>query len=412
VRGRVSIPGTSVARMRRSAQPARVPRPPLRLPAPEYDFLVDVLIDRAALESAGAEAARCGVAVHDVLLASGRISQVDYASALAATLGVPLADWNDALEPDWPRHIPADGIGLCARVAGRSCRVLDATEAPPSILCEHLALLRHRGIEAVLATRLLIDAALESRSRGSRIELAARGLLRRQPQNSAGAPFSTWQVVVGVGLVGILVGGLAVHADAALAALTTVMALPFLCVTALRLFALRQALARPERKARLALGPRVPDHLLPLYTVLVPVFREASVLPGLIQSLRALDYPAARLEILIVLEEVDTETQAALLKLALPGNFRALMVPSGGPQTKPKALNYALQMARGDFVVVYDAEDRPQPTQLRRAWDVFRQSPRELACLQAQLNIYNPRQSWFTRGILAQTPQEVNPCCP
>ena len=71
-------------------------------------------------------------------------------------------------------------------------------------------------------------------------------------------------------------------------------------------------------------------------------------------------------------------------------------------------MNYALQFARGDFVVVYDAEDRPQPGQLRRAWDVFRQSPPGLACLQAQLNIYNPRQSWFTRGIMAQTPQEVN----
>src|SRR4029079_17469160 len=84
-------------------------------------------------------------------------------------------------------------------------------------------------------------------------------------------------------------------------------------------------------------------------------------------------------------------------KLALPGNFRSLIVPQGGPQTKPKALNYALQFARGDFVVVYDAEERTQPGQLRRAWDVFSQSPPSLACLQAQLNIYNPRQSWFTR---------------
>jgi cellulose synthase/poly-beta-1,6-N-acetylglucosamine synthase-like glycosyltransferase len=142
---------------------------------------------------------------------------------------------------------------------------------------------------------------------------------------------------------------------------------------------------------------RVPDRLLPVYTVLVPVFREANVLPGLILSLRALDYPPVKLEIFIVLEAVDTETQAAVSRLALPGNFRSLIVPEGGPQTKPKALNYALQFARGDFVVVYDAEDRPQPGQLRRAWDVFRQSPPGLACLQAQLNIYNPRQSWFTR---------------
>src|SRR5205807_6262165 len=128
--------------------------------------------------------------------------------------------------------------------------------------------------------------------------------------------------------------------------------------TALRLVALRQVLARSATKVRAggARAPRIPDRFLPLYTVLVPVFREANVLPGLIQSLRALDYPPAKLEIFLVLEAIDTETQAAMLKLALPGNFRSLVVPQGGPQTKPKALNYALQFARGDFVVVYDAE--------------------------------------------------------
>ena len=123
----------------------------------------------------------------------------------------------------------------------------------------------------------------------------------------------------------------------------------------------------------------MPDRLLPVYTVLVPLLREANVLPGLVQSLRALDYPPAKLEIFLVLEAVDTETQAAVLELALPGNFRSLVVPDSGPHTKPKALNYALQFARGDYVVVYDAEDRPQPGQLRRAWDVFRRAPPELA---------------------------------
>ena len=86
-----------------------------------------------------------------------------------------------------------------------------------------------------------------------------------------------------------------------------------------------------------------------------------------------------------------------MLALELPGNFRTLVVPDQAPHTKPKALNYALQFARGDFVVVYDAEDRPQPDQLRRAWEVFRHAPPDLGCLQAQLNIYNPRQSWLTR---------------
>ena len=154
--------------------------------------------------------------------------------------------------------------------------------------------------------------------------------------------------------------------DATLAAITALVALPFLCVTLLRLVALREAMAGGGRKGRdrNAGSERLPDRQLPLYTILVPLFREANMLPGLIQSLRALDYPPAKLEILLVLESVDVETQAALLALELPGNFRTLVAPDQEPRTKPKALNYALQFARGDFVVVYDAEDRPEPDQL------------------------------------------------
>jgi cellulose synthase/poly-beta-1,6-N-acetylglucosamine synthase-like glycosyltransferase len=124
--------------------------------------------------------------------------------------------------------------------------------------------------------------------------------------------------------------------------------------------------------------------------------REANMLPGLIEALGALDWPPAKLEILLVLEADDVETQAALLELPLPGTFRTVIVPVGGPRTKPKALNYALQLAHGDFVVVYDAEDRPEPDQLRRAWEVFRRAPADLGCLQAQLNIYNHDDSWLS----------------
>jgi len=179
----------------------------------------------------------------------------------------------------------------------------------------------------------------------------------------------------------------------ALAALTALIALPFLCVTALRVLALRQALARPADQDASG-GQRV--HASPI--VPAGLYRAGAGLPrgecapGLIQRCGA-RHPPAKLEIFLVLEAIDTETQAAVAKLALRATSASLIVPEGGPQTKPKALNYGAQFARGDFVVVYDAEDRPQPGQLRRAWDVFRQSPPGLACLQAQLKIYNPRQS-------------------
>jgi cellulose synthase/poly-beta-1,6-N-acetylglucosamine synthase-like glycosyltransferase len=77
--------------------------------------------------------------------------------------------------------------------------------------------------------------------------------------------------------------------------------------------------------------------------------------------------------------------------------MRVLVVPDGMPRTKPRALQYALQLAHGDYVVVYDAEDVPEPDQLRRALAALRAAPDRLGCLQAQLNIYNSRASWLTR---------------
>jgi cellulose synthase/poly-beta-1,6-N-acetylglucosamine synthase-like glycosyltransferase len=109
------------------------------------------------------------------------------------------------------------------------------------------------------------------------------------------------------------------------------------------------------------------------------------------------DYPPELLDIKLVLEEDDGETIAAAKTLDLPAQFEIVLVPDGGPRTKPKAANYALTLARGDFLVIYDAEDRPEPDQLLKAVAMFRQQPRRTACLQARLNFYNVRHNWLTR---------------
>lgn len=73
------------------------------------------------------------------------------------------------------------------------------------------------------------------------------------------------------------------------------------------------------------------------------------------------------------------------------------MLPPGGPQTKPRALNAGLMAARGEFVTVYDAEDRPDPAQLRLAVEAFRRGGPELACVQAKLAIDNLGDGWLVR---------------
>jgi cellulose synthase/poly-beta-1,6-N-acetylglucosamine synthase-like glycosyltransferase len=205
------------------------------------------------------------------------------------------------------------------------------------------------------------------------------------------------------GLVATAGGGALLAPEATLVALLAVMAVPFLLVVALRAASLWHLLegAAPlirEETAQSADGP------LPLYTVLVPLYREADVVDHLLNALARIDYPADRLEVILIVESVDPRTQAALEQAALAPCMRVLVVPDGSPRTKPRALQYALQFARGDYVVVYDAEDVPEPDQLRRALAALRADPGRLGCLQAQLNIYNSRTSWLTRGIMAQTP--------
>jgi len=160
----------------------------------------------------------------------------------------------------------------------------------------------------------------------------------------------------------------------------------------IRLSALK-ALRHPPLPA--FLKPR--DNPAPRITLLVPLFREENTLPRLIRSLKALDYPADRLEVFLLTEEIDATTAAALARIPLPRHIRPLAVPRDWLQTKPKAMNYALPHCTGEIIGIYDAEDRPEPDQLRKIARAFATAPADVACLQGQLDYYNARRSWISR---------------
>jgi hypothetical protein len=339
----------------------------------------------------------------------GLASPEAYAAALARSLDVPLAGWDAALEARAARGAgepirASIGTVVSARVGGRRCRVLCAEGQGPGALRREVAALRARGLRPALATRRRIDAAVHAAAQPERIDQAVHGLLRRRPVDSAGGVMvRPWQRLA-AGLAAVsAIAGLAVAPGAAIAVLTGLAALPFLCVVAVRALALAEVVRTPHVSGCHAVcdGATPQEGLaeakLPVYSVLVPLYREAGVVADLVRALEALDYPRARLEVLLVLEAEDIETQAALLDPGLPPGFRTVVVPELGPKTKPKALNYALHCARGDYVVVYDAEDRPEPDQLRRALEAFRHGPPELGCVQARLNVYNPDRSWLTQ---------------
>ncbi len=156
-------------------------------------------------------------------------------------------------------------------------------------------------------------------------------------------------------------------------------------------------LALNEPEANSNYGPERDDDKLPVYSVLVPLFGEVAVLPQLVLALNSLHYPQEKLDIKLVIEEKDIAMQRALSALQLPEHFQVLVVPSGRLQTKPRALNYALNFARGCMITIYDAEDIPEPMQLRKAARAFAVLPETVACLQAELSFYNPNENWLTR---------------
>ncbi|MGJ3232943.1 MAG: glycosyltransferase [Oceanicaulis sp.] len=221
-------------------------------------------------------------------------------------------------------------------------------------------------------------------------ETAAFSLLIDQPEASAGRalfpPPPLWLGPLSYS------AGLAAFAPQlagafALAVLTAFIA----AVSGLRLLG---ALTRPAWSVR----RRLTDSELPAMTVIVALYKEAAVVAGLMTQLSRLRYPGGRLQVILALEEDDRATIAAARAAVrrAPIDARVLAAPPLGPRTKPRALNYALQIARGELVAVYDAEDAPHPDQLRAAAEAFAADP-ALGVVQAPLGWYNARHNWLTR---------------
>ena len=150
----------------------------------------------------------------------------------------------------------------------------------------------------------------------------------------------------------------------------------------------------------------------PRYLILVPLYEEGDILPDLVDALSKLDYPKDRLEIRLVIEEDDDETFYAARKLDLGSPFVIYPIAASQPRTKPKACNVALENSGADYLVIYDAEDRPETDQLKKAVTAFQRVPDNVACIQAKLNFYNSEQNLLTRCFTAEYATWFDLCLP
>jgi glycosyltransferase XagB len=222
---------------------------------------------------------------------------------------------------------------------------------------------------------------------------ATSGLARRMPRYSASRRLTPHQALVGsILLAAMACAALFLPVKTTWVAASAISGTFFLSVIALRVLCLLPPVRRPAAAAE-----PVDQPSLPVYSVLVPLFRETSVLAQLLTALTRIDYPNDKLDIKLILEESDILMQRAVAGIRLPQQFDVIVVPCGKPQTKPRALNYALQFCRGELLTIFDAEDVPEPKQLITAARAFARLPRDTACLQAQLVFYNPNENWLTR---------------
>jgi glycosyltransferase XagB len=396
-------------RLRRAvAEDARRPRRrrtdarPTAEPSPIGEALLAAgLIDRETLAWALRRQAETGERIGQILLAAGRVHRLDLQRALGEQWRLPFidlltSDIDQSLVREFDPEVLLDEGWVPVSREGN--RTIVATCEPPTK--ELRARVRERlgrdsKVNLRTTTPLDIERTIVLCFHEHIVRRSTGELLELRPELSAAGGWSVGQkrcvfAASLLTLIGLLVQWqLTVAVIVAAANVTFLAAVSFKLVACLVgvVFGARVTDASPERD----------DRRLPRYTVLVPVYHEANVIGELMGNLGALDYPAEKLEVLVLLESDDTETIEAARAAEPPATVRLVIVPDAQPKTKPKACNVGLFLARGDLLVIYDAEDRPDPQQLRKAVAAFEQAGAETICMQARLRYWNYDTNLLTR---------------
>ena len=372
-------------------------------PTPELDCLIGIMPPRV-LANAMMRAHALGTGADRVLIASGAITEADYLDHFARHCGIAIERFAN-LGPTDGIQLRSDQIAYAAQsglMPFRRDRDFYIVIAPCHLAARHL--MRALGNDPGMATRFRIataadfDAALLHGRDWTLAHDAAYGLRDRSPALSAAPHVVTRPTRARARRLAtslVLAALMIVPPGVAIGFWSQLLALWFIAAIGLRVAAALIPQPAPPRWARL------PDAQMPVYTIIVALYREARVVPQLLRALDALDYPREKLDIILAIEADDRMTRDAIAGFGGMPHRRVIVAPSIGPRTKPKALNCALAFARGSFIAVFDAEDQPDPGQLRAALDVFRVGAPDIACAQAQLCIQNITDSLFTRMFAA-----------
>ncbi len=357
----------------------------------EIGFLLHYGIAPSVLAAAAADARAQGVTPDAAILTGGKVSEYHFYRSLARHLRLTFVDGQVALGPAmrYPQSINTGlaplphhaGQAFLAAPRGAAIAYLTAAVGRGADLSTSLALTTPTHL-----SQLVREAAREPMSRA-----ASMGLSSFDPSLCVRGGASPHQRHAASTIVAV-VGFLALMTPAASLLCEALLSLAFIAIIWLRLTASAASLTASAPRVRpLRAGE------LPVYSIVIALYREARVVPQLLAALNEIDYPRAKLDIKFVIEEDDRETLSALSGAGHRPGREILLAPAGLPRTKPRALNVALPLVRGQFVAVFDAEDVPDPLQIKMAAQRFASAPEKLACLQARLAIDNTGDGWLAR---------------
>jgi cellulose synthase/poly-beta-1,6-N-acetylglucosamine synthase-like glycosyltransferase len=230
------------------------------------------------------------------------------------------------------------------------------------------------------------------------VKEAVFSLMRRDPDSSGLVTFTNGQLItIFVGIAFFIVMLMLFFVPTAIM-LNLLSSAFFLVAISFKLYlALKGSMSELKEAVTKGEVKEVEDDTLPVYTILLPVYKEDKIIHKLIWNLRNLNYPKGKLDVKLLIEEDDDKTLNAVRGLDFPANFEVIVVPYHMPKTKPKACNYGLFFSRGEYLTIYDAEDVPEADQLKKVVVLFRKLPDSFIVIQGALNYYNKNENLLTQ---------------
>lgn len=356
------------------------------------------LVDGQEIELALAIQKQYGGLLGDILTSISSIRSVDFYKTLAENYNLPFVNLLDTnIDPELLDFKDESFyFDACVIPIKHTDGSLTVATSDPSV--DNSKIIKNKwgnDTEIVCTSQFDILYILQRDFKGRYLDDAVNGLIDSSPSLSSHYVLNTWQRFFFFFLFIALIVGAALEPVYLMYAINIAVTFSVLFIIVYKLLLALLTLFTDRQEAYIQ---TINDDELPVYSILLPLYNEKRItLERLFKSIDALNYPKHKLDIKVLLEEDDLSTIDIVKGLKLKHNYRLIYIPQSTPRTKAKACNYGLNFIRGEYVTLYDAEDSPEPDQLRIALEAFKHGPKNAACYQAHLNFYNKEDNWLTK---------------